>query len=108
MIRAHFDWDPNKDLENQEEHGVSFRDAQYAFADPQRVLALDASHATASARLAAEFSYQFAFQNVIFESVPIAFPGSLLRSERHSLTALRRPPGSAHRKAHILNRESVS
>jgi uncharacterized DUF497 family protein len=44
MIRAHFDWDPNKDLENQEKHGVSFRDAQYAFADPQRVLALDASH----------------------------------------------------------------
>ncbi|MBI4964502.1 MAG: BrnT family toxin [Desulfomonile tiedjei] len=44
MIRAYFDWDLNKDLENQEKHGVSFADAQYAFADPLRVIAEDSSH----------------------------------------------------------------
>jgi uncharacterized DUF497 family protein len=45
MIKARFEWDSNKDLENQRKHGVSFRDAQYAFADPRRVIAEDLSHA---------------------------------------------------------------
>ena len=44
MLKAYFDWDPNKDLENQEKHGVSFADAQYAFADPRRLIAEDLSH----------------------------------------------------------------
>jgi uncharacterized DUF497 family protein len=39
-----FDWDPEKDLENQRKHGVSFSLAQYAFADPKRVIARDLSH----------------------------------------------------------------
>jgi hypothetical protein len=45
MMKARFEWDSNKDLENQRKHGVSFGDAQYAFADPYRVIAEDLSHA---------------------------------------------------------------
>ena len=39
-----FEWDENKDLENQYKHGVSFGRAQYAFADPRRVIARDKRH----------------------------------------------------------------
>lgn len=39
-----FEWDTNKDLENQQKHGVAFAKAQYAFADPQRVIAEDVTH----------------------------------------------------------------
>jgi uncharacterized protein len=39
-----FEWDPEKDLLNQAKHGVSFAEAQLAFADPDRVLAEDLSH----------------------------------------------------------------
>ncbi|MDP3937611.1 MAG: BrnT family toxin [Deltaproteobacteria bacterium] len=46
MPQAGFDWDPKKDLDNQARHGVSFAEAQYAFADPQRVIAEDPSHST--------------------------------------------------------------
>jgi uncharacterized DUF497 family protein len=57
-----FAWDKNKDLENQNKHGVSFAEAQYAFADPRRVIAEDLSHSggrsaiTALAKSEAEFS----------------------------------------------------
>jgi uncharacterized protein len=44
MSTASFEWDVEKDLENQAKHGVSFAQAQYAFADPQRVIAEDLSH----------------------------------------------------------------
>jgi hypothetical protein len=44
MSAARFDWDRDKDLVNQEKHGVSFAEAQYAFADPRRVIAEDLSH----------------------------------------------------------------
>jgi len=43
-IFKRFEWDEEKDLENQAKHGVSFALAQYAFADPNRVLAEDLSH----------------------------------------------------------------
>ena len=43
-MKAHFDWDPNKDQENQQKHGVSFSEAQYAFVDSRRVIAEDVSH----------------------------------------------------------------
>ena len=39
-----FDWDSQKDRENQRKHGVSFELAQYAFADSDRVIAEDLSH----------------------------------------------------------------
>jgi uncharacterized protein len=39
-----FDWDEAKNHINQEKHEVSFTDAQYAFADPNRVIARDDEH----------------------------------------------------------------
>ena len=44
MSEVHFEWDPAKDKANQRKHGVPFALAQYAFADPQRVIAEDISH----------------------------------------------------------------
>ncbi len=41
MGKVHFEWDEAKDRENQKKHGVSFELAQYAFADPKRVIAED-------------------------------------------------------------------
>ena len=39
-----FEWDSAKDTENQQKHGVAFALAQFAFADPHRVIAEDLSH----------------------------------------------------------------
>jgi uncharacterized DUF497 family protein len=50
MARTRFDWDPDKDAENQRKHGVSFSRAQYAFADPQRVIAKDEAHSQSEDR----------------------------------------------------------
>jgi uncharacterized protein len=50
MANAHFDWDTIKDAENQQKHGVSFSQAQYAFADPQRVIAKDITHSQTEER----------------------------------------------------------
>ncbi len=44
MKKAKFEWDASKDKQNQDKHGVSFEFAQYAFADPNRVIAEDLSH----------------------------------------------------------------
>ena len=44
MTAAKFEWDDNKDAENQAKHQVSFQDAQAAFADPHRVIAKDLAH----------------------------------------------------------------
>lgn len=50
MAKTRFDWDPDKDAENQEKHGVSFSRAQYAFADPRRVIAKDEAHSQTEER----------------------------------------------------------
>ena len=44
MSKDSFDWSPEKDLGNRAKHGVSFSKAQYAFADPKRVISQDLSH----------------------------------------------------------------
>ncbi|MBI4572888.1 MAG: BrnT family toxin [candidate division NC10 bacterium] len=44
MSTVRFEWDPENDLTNREKHGVSFAEAQYAFADSHRVIAEDLSH----------------------------------------------------------------
>jgi len=44
--RTEFEWDTQKDRSNQEKHGVSFIIAQYAFADPKRVILEDVTHST--------------------------------------------------------------
>jgi len=50
MAKTRFDWDPDKDAENQRKHGVSFSLAQYAFADQQRVIAKDLTHSQTEER----------------------------------------------------------
>jgi len=50
MNKTRFDWDENKDADNQEKHGVTFFQAQYAFADPHRVIAEDLSHSETEKR----------------------------------------------------------
>ena len=44
MSKESFDWDLAKDRANQEKHGLSFAQAQYACADPNRVIAKDITH----------------------------------------------------------------
>jgi len=51
METTRFEWDEDKDGLNQEKHGVSFRLAQYAFADPCRVIAQDTGHSGQEKRL---------------------------------------------------------
>ncbi len=44
MTDVRFEWDEDKDLENQKKHGLAFSVAQYAFADSNRVIAEDVTH----------------------------------------------------------------
>lgn len=46
MSKESFEWDLKKNTENERKHGVSFYQAQQAFADPQRVMAKDVTHST--------------------------------------------------------------
>ena len=39
-----FEWDQQKNKDNQNKHGISFELAQYAFADLKRIIAEDLSH----------------------------------------------------------------
>lgn len=39
-----FEWDEVKDETNKRKHGISFYSAQYAFSDPNRVIAEDLDH----------------------------------------------------------------
>jgi uncharacterized DUF497 family protein len=50
MAGTILEWDPAKDRANQVKHGVSFELAQYAFADPDRVIAEDVTHSTTEQR----------------------------------------------------------
>jgi hypothetical protein len=50
MSLVRFEWDPDKDLGNQQKHGVSFTEAQYAFADLRRVIAEDLDHSAKEKR----------------------------------------------------------
>jgi len=46
MKKARFEWDENKDKENQMKHNVSFSLAQHAFLDPDRVIVEDINHSS--------------------------------------------------------------
>ncbi|ESS70801.1 hypothetical protein MGMO_118c00010 [Methyloglobulus morosus KoM1] len=50
MAKTRFEWDAEKDRLNFEKYGVSFAVAQYAFADPRRVIAKDESHSQTEER----------------------------------------------------------
>lgn len=44
MDTARFEWDLTKDIENVAKHGVSFAEAELAFADKRCVLVEDSAH----------------------------------------------------------------
>jgi uncharacterized protein len=46
IVEGAFEWDPVKDLSNQIKHGVSFRNALKAFADPHAKISIDLTHST--------------------------------------------------------------
>ena len=50
MKKVKFEWNAKKDKENQDKHGISFELAQYAFADPNRIIAEDLTHSQAEKR----------------------------------------------------------
>jgi uncharacterized DUF497 family protein len=50
MGKSSFEWDERKDAKNQTKHGVPFALAQYAFADPKRVIAEDTAHSSGEKR----------------------------------------------------------
>jgi hypothetical protein len=45
---VNFEWDENKNAVNIEKHGLSFETAQYAFADPRRLIERDNIHSNDS------------------------------------------------------------
>ena len=49
-MATRFEWDLDKDAENQQKHGVSFSLAQEAFLDPKRVIARDLAHSKSEER----------------------------------------------------------
>jgi hypothetical protein len=52
MRKVYFEWDEEKDKENQRKHDVSFSLAQQAFIDPHRVIVEDVTHSTEEERWA--------------------------------------------------------
>ena len=49
-MAASFEWDSDKDAENQRKHGVSFALGRKAFLDPKRVIARDIAHSGSEER----------------------------------------------------------
>ena len=50
MVKVRFEWNERKNQQNQNKHGVSFYEAQYAFADPNRIILVDLSHSQSEKR----------------------------------------------------------
>jgi len=46
MKKTHFEWDEEKDRENQKKHSVSFSLAQHAFLDTHRIIVEEKEHST--------------------------------------------------------------
>lgn len=51
MQKHTFEWDTQKDIINQQTHGVAFIDAQEAFYDENRIIARDDAHSENEERL---------------------------------------------------------
>jgi len=47
---VNFEWDPDKNAENIEKHGVTFEDARLAWLDPHRVSRADQRHSGSEER----------------------------------------------------------
>ena len=69
-----FEWDENKNRENQQKHGISFETAQYAFADPKRVIAEDLTHSQDEQRY-----YCFGQVSGGIMTVRFAYRGQIIR-----------------------------
>jgi uncharacterized DUF497 family protein len=46
-----FEWEIERETENQAKHGIDFETAQYAFFDPHRLIVHDAKHSEQEERL---------------------------------------------------------
>ncbi len=46
MQKTRFEWDEEKEKDNQKKHDVSFSFAQHAFLDPHRIIVEDIEHST--------------------------------------------------------------
>ena len=62
MNRESFEWDNEKDIENQRKHGVSFKEAQMAFLDPLRIIHEDLEHSNKERRY---YCFGKVFNNVM-------------------------------------------
>jgi hypothetical protein len=51
MKKCFFEWDDEKDVINQQRHGISFIDAQEVFYDSNRIIAHDEAHSEEENRL---------------------------------------------------------
>jgi len=74
MNKDCFEWDVEKDLANQVKHGVSFLEAQYAFADSHRIIAEDISHSNKEKRY-----YCFGIVNDGILTVRFTYRRSMIR-----------------------------
>ena len=64
MGDSSFEWDEAKYSENQLKHGVSFRQAQHAFFDKNRIIAEDLGHGDDEKRYCC-FGYDQNFQGIL-------------------------------------------
>jgi len=74
MDKMRFEWDPNKDHENQKVHGVPFELAQYVFADSNRIIAEDLAHSQDEKRY---FCFGIVGEGVL--TVRFTIRGSIIR-----------------------------
>jgi uncharacterized DUF497 family protein len=74
MAKVNFEWDLQKDLLNQNKHGVPFSLAQYAFADPRREIAKDLSHSQFEQRF-----YCFGLVDCAVITVRFTFRAGIIR-----------------------------
>jgi len=74
MSKGRFEWDDAKDRANQKKHGLSFSEAQFAFADSNRVIARDLEHSKKEERL-----YCFGRLNDGIATVRFTFRNGVIR-----------------------------
>ena len=65
-MSPNFEWDVLKNEQNREKHGVSFFEAQYAFADPNRVIIEDLNHSEKEERFFCLGKVKFGVMTVRF------------------------------------------
>ena len=74
MRKTRFEWNEEKDRQNQAKHNVSFSLAQRAFLDPCRIIAEDVSHSGEEGRI-----YCIGRVNDGIMTVRFTFRGNVIR-----------------------------